>query len=277
MALELSDVIGEVSVQNFLLFIFAIILTIIFGNIVNILLVRMLKSKTSPVFYKTMSKLAMYSIYVLGFYLAFQKILNFSIPAFLTALGVLGITFLLTTLPILQNIFAGIVLSLERPFREGDVVEVNGNVCIVKDMMLRKTVLRSLDGKIIVVSNLQFMTGEVANYSKGEFLRVELMIDIKNDANLKKAMETINKILHEDPHVLPHIPNRELNIIQKLFVMPQNLSALEPQIFIRSVDKNKITLQVWFWIWDILRKEVVVSRFNENLLKEFKDNRINFG
>lgn len=272
-----NNLIGEVSLQNFLLFIFVVIITIVIGNIANMLIVRLLKDKTKPVFYKTVSRLVMYAVYFIGFYFALQRILNFNIPAFLAALGILGITLLLTMLPVLQNTFAGVVLSLERPFREGDIVEVDGNVCLVKDIMLRKTVLRSLDGKLVTVSNIKFMTGEVINYSKGEFIRVELNIDVKNEPNYQKAMDIINKILDEDPNVLPHVPKKELNLIQRLFTMPKNLAVLEPKIFIRNVYKDRISLQAWFWVWDILRKEAIVSNFYETLMQEFKSNKISFG
>jgi len=209
-----------------LLFIFVIIVTIILGNIVKIIIARLLKAKKQPVFYKTVSRLAMYVIYLLGFYFAFQRILNFNIPAVLAALGILGITLLLTMLPVLQNVFAGIVLALERPFKENEIVEIDGNVCLVKDITLRKTVFRSLDGKLITVSNIKFITDKVVNYSKGEFIRVDLSIDLKNDLNYQKAIEIINSILHEEPNILPHVPKKELNLIEKLFSMPKNLSVL---------------------------------------------------
>ena len=276
-AANANNFIGAVSLQNFLLFIFVIIVTIILGNIVKIIIARLLKAKKQPVFYKTVSRLAMYVIYLLGFYFAFQRILNFNIPAVLAALGILGITLLLTMLPVLQNVFAGIVLALERPFKENEIVEIDGTVCLVKDITLRKTVLRSLDGKLITVSNIKFITDRVVNYSKGEFIRVDLSIDLKNDLNYQKAIEIINKILHEEPNILPHVPKKELNLMEKLFSMPKNLSVLEPKIFIKSVGKDKISLQVWFWIWDILRKEKIVSSFYESLLLEFKNNKIQFG
>ena len=276
-AANANNFIGAVSLQNFLLFIFVVIVTIILGNIVKIIIARLLKAKKQPVFYKTVSRLAMYVIYLLGFYFAFQRILNFNIPAVLAALGILGITLLLTMLPVLQNVFAGIVLALERPFKENEIVEIDGTVCLVKDITLRKTVLRSLDGKLITVSNIKFITDRVVNYSKGEFIRVDLSIDLKNDLNYQKAIEIINSILHEEPNILPHVPKKELNLIEKIFAMPKNLAVLEPKIFIKSVDKDKISLQVWFWIWDILRKEKIVSSFYESLLLEFKNNKIQFG
>src|SRR3989338_6330637 len=199
---------GKVSFQNFILFIFVVILSVILGNVLRLLITKFLRNKTKPVFYKALSRVVMYSVYFLGFYFAFQKILNFNVPAFLTALGILGITFLLTMLPVLQNVFAVIVLSLERPFRENDIVEIDGNICLVNDMLLRKTVLRSLDGKIITVSNMKLMTGDIINYSTGEFIRVELKVDLRHDSDYGKAIETISKILLEDPNVLPHVPKR---------------------------------------------------------------------
>ena len=274
---DTTNFIGEVSFQNFLLFIFVVIATIIIGNIARLITTRVLRAKVQPRIYKTLSRIVMYIIYFGGFYFAFKTILNFSISAFLAALGILGITLLLTMLPFLQNIFAGVILSLERPFRENDIVEVNDNVCIVKDIMLRKTILRSLDGKLIIAPNINFINGEVRNYSRGEFIRIDLAIDIKNDSNYQKAIDIINKKLHEDPNILPHVPKKELNVIEKLFAMPKNVEVLEPRIFINHINKDKISLQIWFWIWDILRKESIVSNFYEALLHEFKENRINLG
>jgi len=272
-----GNFIGEVSLQNFLLFIFVILLTFIASNIVSRLLQKALRQKFSPIVLKSLSKISTYTIYFLGFYFAFQKILDFNITAFLAALGILGITLLLTMLPILQNFFAGLVISVERPFKEEDIVEIDGIIGIVKDITLIKTVIRSLEGKLLIVPNMRFVTGNVANYSKGEFIKIDLRINVKNDSNYKKAIDLINKILHENPNVLPNVPKRELSVIEKFFVMPKNPKVLEPLIFVKNADKDKITLQVWFWIWDILKNEKIVSDFYEKLMLEFKNNKIYFG
>ena len=272
-----GNFIGEGSLQNFLLFIFVILLTFIASNIVSRLLQKALRQKFSPIVLKSLSKISTYTIYFLGFYFAFQKILDFNITAFLAALGILGITLLLTMLPILQNFFAGLVISVERPFKEEDIVEIDGIIGIVKDITLIKTVIRSLEGKLLIVPNMRFVTGNVANYSKGEFIKIDLRINVKNDSNYKKAIDLINKILHENPNVLPNVPKRELSVIEKFFVMPKNPKVLEPLIFVKNADKDKITLQVWFWIWDILKNEKIVSDFYEKLMLEFKNDRIYFG
>src|SRR3989338_8722108 len=121
---ELKDAfLGEVSPTNFLLFLFAIVLTFVLGSLASVLISRYLKGKTERAVYKTVSKIVMYLIYAFGLFFAVNKIIHFDISASLAALGILGALVLITAAPILQNIIAGIVLAFERPFKEEDIVE----------------------------------------------------------------------------------------------------------------------------------------------------------
>ena len=276
--------IGGVPLPNFLLFILIVIITFVVGGLLNRLIIRLLKEKVSPGIYQTISKLVMYGVYIFGLYFAFNKIIDFNIPAALTALGILGLGLLFTTLPLLQNIAAGVVISLQRPFKEDDIVEMNGIICKVDDVMLSKTRLRALDGRIIIVPNSIFMTGiPIINYSQGEFIKVVLSFDVTYLIEKDKAMKIIEKICHENAYILPNVPEKKLNRITKILEIPknfftiqQNIKSLTPQVFIRGVNKEKINLEVWFWIWDILMKEKTISSFYENLMKDFKGKKIKF-
>ena len=275
--------IGDASFQNFILFIFVVIATFVLGGLLNFMIIRFLKDKVEyPFIYKSLSKIVMYGVYALGLYVAFGKILHFNIPAGLAAIGVFGIAMLLPMVPILQNIVAGIVLSLERPFKEEDIVEINGNLCKVKDIMLRKTRFRALDGKIVIVPNLLFVTSmPIVNYTKGEFIKVALNIDIMPDSDKNKAIEAIQKICTENPNILPNITEKKINKIfeipRNFFTIPKNIKALTPQVLIKNASKEKISLEVWFWIWDITMKEKITSSFYQKLIEEFKQEKINFG
>ena len=103
---EISDFIGEVSVERFLLFLFVVIFTFILGSLSNILVRRFMKERVRAIIYKPISKAVMYSVYALGLFLAFNNIIHFNVPAGLAALGILGVAILLPAVPILQNIAA---------------------------------------------------------------------------------------------------------------------------------------------------------------------------
>ena len=277
--------IGNVSLQNFILFIFVVIFTFIFGELVSVLVIKFLKDKVKPFVYKLLSRIARYGIYGLGLYFAFQKIIYFNIPAGLAAIGILGIALLLPMVPILQNIASGVVIAFERPFREEDIIEIDGKLCKVKDIMLRKTRLRSLDGKIIIVPNISFITGPpIINYTSGEFIKVILTVGIALDSDKDKATEIIKKICTENPNILPNVPEKKIDKISKIFgistdffKIPRNIKNLDPKIMIKNINKDKIEFEVWFWIWDILTREKIISSFYSNLLQEFNKEGVKFG
>ena len=102
-----SVFIGEVSFESFMLFLFVIIFTFILGALAKAFIIRLLKERTQPNVYKALGRIVMYGIYALGLYFAFTKIIHFNLAAGLAALGILGVAFLLPTVPILQNIAAG--------------------------------------------------------------------------------------------------------------------------------------------------------------------------
>jgi len=282
---EIDAFIGQVPLRQFILFIFFLIFTFILGATLNFIVIKYLKGKTAPAIYKSLSRLIMYGIYALGVYFAFRRIINFDITASLAALGILGVAIFLPMAPILQNMAAGVVLSIERPFREEDIIEVNGILCKVKDMMLRKTRLRALDGRIVTLPNLVFMnTMPIINYSRGEFIRVTLNIDISLDSDKSKAKEIIEKICSESPNILPHIPEKKLTKVIRIlevpknfFTIPKNIKNLTPKIMTKSINKDKISLEIWFWIWDITIKERVISSFYDELQDDFKEAGIKFG
>ena len=277
--------IGEVSFESLMLFLFVIIFTFILGALAKAFIIRLFKERTQPNVYKALGRIAMYGIYIAGLYLAFTKIIHFSLTAGLAALGILGVAFLLPTVPILQNIAAGILLAIERPFSEDDVVEIDGRICKVKERMLRRTILRSLDGKIITVPNLVFMTQmPIVNYSRVEFIKVALDVDISSDSNKDKAIDLIEKICHKNQNILPNVPEKKLTRVTKLFqiplnffTIPKNTKALEPRVLIKGASKEKINFEVWFWIWNIFMREKIISSFYEEVIDEFKKEKIKFG
>ncbi|MCP3682989.1 MAG: mechanosensitive ion channel [bacterium] len=278
-------ILGDISVQNFLLFIFVLGFTFVLGGALNVIITRLLKDKVRPAIYKSLSKFVMYTLYLVGLFIGFNNIIGFNIPASLAALGVLGIALLLPAVPVLQNIVAGIVLSISRPFREDDTIEINGEFCKVKDMMLTKTRLRASDGKIISVPHMNFLSGTpVVNYSQGEFIRISIPVDIASKAKREKAKKIIEKICAANPNILPNVPQKKMNRLTMLFEIPanffkipRNIKKLYPVILIKDVNKDKVSFDVRFWIWNILMKDKIISAFYEDLIKEFEKEKIKFG
>ncbi len=91
-------------------------------------------------------------------------------------------------------------------------------------------------------------------------------------------------ICNKDPNILPHVPEKKLDTITKIFSvpanffsMPKNVQALSPRIMIKGVTKDNIKLELWFWIWNILMREQIVSTFYSKLIEDFKKGNVKFG
>lgn len=72
--------------------------------------------------------------------------------ALFATLGVLGLAVSLALQDVLKNVFAGIYLLVERPFRPGEIVKVRDFVGTVETVDLRTTTLRA-DGELVFVPN----------------------------------------------------------------------------------------------------------------------------
>lgn len=85
----------------------------------------------------------------------------------LTSFSVVGLIVGLSLQDILKNFFAGIYILVERPFRIGDTVQVEGgHIGIVQEISFRTTQLRTDDGREVVVPNGTLMTTAVVNLTR---------------------------------------------------------------------------------------------------------------
>jgi small-conductance mechanosensitive channel len=92
--------------------------------------------------------------------------LGVAITPLLTALGVGSLAVALALQPTLTNLFAGLHISLSRPIRVGDFVEMeNGARGFVDDIGWRATRIRELPDNIIVIPNARVAEMIVTNYA----------------------------------------------------------------------------------------------------------------
>ena len=93
----------------------------------------------------------------------FGKDLDFTITS-ATSLAVLG----LALQDILKNVFAGMSLQMERPFRTGDWLQIDGKgLAQVLDISWRSTRLRTTEGVEIFEPNASLAAARLVNYGSG--------------------------------------------------------------------------------------------------------------
>ena len=102
----------------------------------------------------------------------------------------------------LSNFSAGVMLLIFRPFRIGDFVEVAGTAGSVQEIGIFSTVLHTGDNVKITIPNSGIYGDTVKNYSANDTRRNDLIMGISYDDDIGVAVETIQRVLSDEPRVL---------------------------------------------------------------------------
>lgn len=90
-----------------------------------------------------------------------------------------------------------------KPMHVGDFVEAGGAKGTVKEIGIFTTVLSSPDNVRIIVPNSHVMGANISNYTVNGTRRVDMIIGVSYEDDLKKAKQVIEGVLSKDERILP--------------------------------------------------------------------------
>ncbi|MEN5279337.1 mechanosensitive ion channel domain-containing protein [Brucella sp. TWI432] len=171
----------------------------------------------------------------------------------LAALGAIGLAIGLALQGTLQNIAAGIMLLVLRPFRVGEFISAGSVVGTVEEIGLFTTELKSYDGVYIVAPNSTLWNTSVINYSRLKMRMHDFKVRIGYDDNIDNAFSIIQKIVLSQEGVL---------------------QEPKPTFFVDELGDSAVILCYRYWIdsnhyWDVVRNTTksVKTSFDEAGIK----------
>jgi len=117
-------------------------------------------------------------------------------------LGAAGLAVGLALQGSLQNFAAGLMLIVFRPFKAGDFIEAAGISGSVEMIGIFSSTLKTGDNREIIVPNGSIYGGVITNYSKRETRRIDMVIGIGYDSDIKLARDTMQTIIDADDRIL---------------------------------------------------------------------------
>ena len=102
----------------------------------------------------------------------------------------------------LSNFAAGVMLILFKPFKIGDVITTAGTTGKVQSIKIFNTVIRTGDNQEIIIPNAQVYGGTITNITACDTRRIDLVIGIGYDDDIKKARSLLEDIIAKDPAIL---------------------------------------------------------------------------
>ncbi len=119
--------------------------------------------------------------------------------------GILAVIFGLAAQEAMGNFVNGIMITMFKPFKIGDLIKINNGELIgtVYDISLRHTIIETYENTKIVIPNSEMNKAILENVSSVESYKVNfLYIGISYESDLKKAMKIIEEEVIAHPHFL---------------------------------------------------------------------------
>lgn len=141
--------------------------------------------------------------------------------------GLFGLVIGFAFRDIAENFLASILLSVQNPFRYGDLIRIGDHFGFVQRVNTRGTLLMTLEGNHVQIPNADIYKGTIVNYTANPNQRFQFTIGVGYDVETSRAQEVAVQVLRDHPAVL---------------------NDPEPMVLVEQLASSTINLTVYAWI-----------------------------
>jgi small-conductance mechanosensitive channel/CRP-like cAMP-binding protein len=150
----------------------------------------------------------------------------------------------------LGNLFAGLAIQIEKPFRVGHWVRVAGIDAMVSEITWRATKLRTKTGNFVVVPNSVLSKDTIVNYSEPTAeTRIEVEVGASYDVPPNEVKATILSAIRNEPLIAP---------------------TRRPEVLLVDFASSSIMYRVRAWTTDFAADEQLKDRVRSAIYYAFR-------
>ena len=185
--------------------IFAVLLSLVCLILIKLILAFLDKffkrSKSDPLVSKILRIIVKAFLLFMAVIIVLSSI-GISVSSLIATLSVVGVAFSLAIQGSLSNVFGGIQIISNKPFKIGDYVEIGKDAGLVREVGLFYTKLDTYDKKLIQIPNGKMANENIINYSSASNRRVEFVVCVSYDNEVEKVISTLVQTMAEHPLVI---------------------------------------------------------------------------
>ena len=175
-----------------------------------------------------------------------------NITAWLASAGIVGIAVGFAAKDSLANLFSGIFIMVDAPYKVGDFINLDGGERgRVTDIGLRSTRILTRDDVEITIPNSVIAGSKIVNESGGpnEKERIRISIGIAYGSDIDIVRETLVDIAKSNANVE---------------------DEPEPRVRFREFGESELSFQLLFWIAEPVLRGRVIDELNSEIYRMFK-------
>jgi len=137
---------------------------------------------------------AKYIIWFIAFLLILSY-LEIDITPLVAAGGVFGIALALAAQDLISNFFGGALIVIDKPFKIGDRIRIDGHLGDVINVGPRSTRLKTLDYQLLTIPNSKIANTIITNYAMPDLkLKVKMPVAVAYGSDVKRVKEILYEI-----------------------------------------------------------------------------------
>jgi potassium-dependent mechanosensitive channel len=243
--------VGKICLALFI-FLIGIWLTGVISRIVEPIAVRRLKIEQNQA---SLIRRWVRVVLFFGLVIFSLKSVNIPLAVFAFAGGALAIGIGIGTQTLLKNFISGIILLFERPFRIGDMVDVQGQQGTVSTIGIRSCVVHLLNGTELLIPNSTLLENVVTNWTySSRIVRFSVKVGVSYGADTRRVADLL------------------VNVAKHHELVQKNPS---PQVLLMDFEDSTLSFELRYWI-DVMACSYsqVGSELRHAIAASFAENRI---
>ena len=230
-----------------LVLIAGLILIKLLMKLINRILLRTKLERITQGFIKSIVKVLLYAV------LIFAVLQMFGIPmtGLVTVLATAGAAIALSLKDSLSHVASGMILISNKPFHQGDYIQVDNLEGTVKSIKIMNTEIVTTDNKTVILPNSTILNSNLINYSREGIRRFEMTFEVAFETDINLAKKVLLDVCRSNG---------------KIHLTP------EPEVHLKELTDSGLQLFLTFWskgpYWEIYFYVM------EHAYNEFKRNKI---
>ena len=156
---------------------------------------------------------------------------------------------------IVNNFFSGLILLFERPIKVGDMLIIDGQWGVVKEIRVRSTIFQTFDRSVLIIPNSDLVSNKITNwthYGPG-INRLTLKVGVSYGSDVHQVTQILDEVCRANPRVVPDPP---------------------PMIYFEAYGDSSLNFNIWVHVKTVADRIPATHELNSAIFEAFNEHGI---